>query len=59
MVRDKYNQDENDLEDFEDFQDFYGLDNEEDGEPEELYFENQGKKVDCSLDKEEIEGNEI
>jgi hypothetical protein len=39
MVDKKYYRDENDFEDFQDFENFYGLDVEDEGDPEELAFE--------------------
>jgi len=60
MVKDGYNQDENDLEDFEDFKEFYGLKNDEEDEPCELDFNNPDKKLRSdSLDGEETEETDI
>jgi len=55
MVKDKYNQDENDFEDFEDFENFYGIKIDEEDEPSELDFNDPENKSfeDSSFDGEE------
>ena len=60
MVKDQYNQDENDFETFEDFQDFYGLEEYDGDEPAELDFYKVNKQPveDSSLDRDETNEND-
>jgi len=59
MVKDKYNQDENDFEDFEDFEDYYGLDEDDFDEPKELNFNNLDNKIDIDSLEENNEEKEL
>lgn len=55
MIDREYHRDENDFEDFQDFEEFYGLDIEEDGDPEELSFgEYPIKDDDLNIDDFEV-----
>ena len=58
MIKDKYNQDENDVEDFEDFEEFYGLDKDSDDLEELDFCEEKCLKVD-SLPEGMIEETDL
>jgi len=53
MVKDKYNQDENDLEDIEDFKEFYGIKDEDGDEVKELDFNIENKSNDDFIERED------